>query len=213
MSQLDPTLVTAVLAGLERAVNAALDLDPGAGKALAGLEGKCFALACTAPAVSVYLLPGRDGLSLRGWYDGPITTRVRGAASDFAELASADDPAATLINGSLQLEGDSGALIQLQQIIAGLEPDWEAPLVEVLGDVAGHQLAVFLRASFSTGREASLSLRRQLEEYLHEEGRLAPSRQEVEDFYRDLQALQQRVERLQSRLGRLRRRTQQGKHS
>lgn len=210
MSVVDPTLITAALAALERAVNAALGLDPAAKIALGQLQGQSFALECTAPPLCVYLLPGPAGLSLQGWHEGPVTTRVRGAASDFAELAGADDPAATLINGSLQLEGDSAALIRLQEIIAGLDLDWEAPLVDVLGDVAGHQLAGFLRAGFATGRDASRSLLRQLEEYIHEEGRLAPSRQEVEDFYRDLQALQQRVERLQSRIARLRRRVQRG---
>lgn len=210
MASLDPTLVTAALAALEAAANAALGLDPAAGRALAELEGKCFALECSSPAFNVYLLPGQAGLRLQGWHDGPVTTRVRGAASDFSELASADDPAATLINGNLQLEGDSAALIRLQEIIAGLELDWEAPLVEVLGDVAGHQLAELLRGGLATGQRASRSLRRQLQEYIHEEGRLAPSRLELEDFYRDLQALQQRVERLQSRIARLRRRMQEG---
>lgn len=206
MTPPDPTLVTAALAGLEGAANTALALDPASQQALAELEGEVFALECTAPALHVYLLPGREGLRLQGWHEGAVTTRVRGSASDFAELASAGDPAATLINGNLQLQGDSGALIRLQQIIAGLDLDWEAPLVDSLGDVAGHQLAELLRAGFNTGQTISRSLLRQVEEYIHEEGRLAPSRQEVEDFYHDLQTLQQRVERLQSRIDRVRRR-------
>ena len=49
----------------------------------------------------------------------------------------------------------------------------------------------------------------QLEEFIHEEARLSPPRLEVEDFYADVQALGQRVERLQSRLARLRKRIAQ----
>ena len=50
-----------------------------------------------------------------GVYEGPVTTSVRGVASDFAELATAKDPAATLINGRLELRGDSAPLIELQK--------------------------------------------------------------------------------------------------
>lgn len=203
---LDPTLTTAALAALEAALNRALALDPAGQRHLAGLAERTFAIECTSPVVHVYLQPGAERTRLLGYYDGPVTTRVRGSASDFAELAGASDPAATLINGNLVLQGDSAPLIELQGIIGRLDLDWEAPLVNVLGDVAGHQLAQFLRAGFSAGTAASSSLLRQLEEFIHEEARLTPPRLEVEDFYGDVQALQQRVERLQSRLERLRKR-------
>ena len=86
--------------------------------------------------------------------------------------------------------------------------DWEAPLVDALGDVAGHQLAQLLRHAFAWGKQASTSLTRQLEEFIHEEARLSPPRLEVEDFYRDVQELGLRVDRLQSRTERLRQRLQ-----
>lgn len=208
-SSLDPTVTTAALAALEAAVNQALTLDPAARRSLARLTGCTFAIECSAPAFAVYLQPGPERVRLLGFHDGPATTRVAGTAADFAELANSSDPAATLINGNLTLQGDSAPLIELQQILGKLDPDWEAPLVDALGDVAGHQLAELLRAAFSNGRVISRSLLRQLEEFIHEEARLSPPRLEVEDFYADVQALEQRVERLQSRLARLRKRMAQ----
>jgi ubiquinone biosynthesis protein UbiJ len=206
---IDPALHTAALAALERAVNRALELAPASRAQLNKLEDCVFALHCTAPPVDVYLLPGDDRIRLLGVYDGPVTTSVRGVASDFTELATAQDPAAALINGRLELSGDSGPLLELQKILAGLEIDWEAPLVGALGDVAGHQLAQLLRGIYSWGRQASGSLGRQLEEFIHEEARLSPPRLELEDFYRDVQQLELRVERLQSRTARLQKRLQQ----
>ncbi len=206
---LDPTVTTAVLAALETALNQALALDPVAQRSLARLAGRTFAIECTEPTVAVYLQPGADRVRLLGFHDAPVTTRVNGTAKDFVELASSTDPAATLINGNLALQGDSAPLIELQQILGNLDLDWEAPLVETLGDVAGHQLAELLRAAFTSGQVVSRSLLRQLEEFIHEEARLSPPRLEVEDFYGDVQALEQRVERLQSRLARLRKRIAQ----
>lgn len=206
---IDPALHTAALAALERAVNRALELAPASRAQLNELEDCVFALHCTAPPLDVYLQPGSDRIRLLGVYDGPVTTSVRGVASDFTELAAAPDPAAALINGRLELSGDSGPLLELQKILAGLEIDWEAPLVGALGDVAGHQLAQMLRGIYSWGRQASGSLGRQLEEFIHEEARLRPPRLELEDFYRDVQELELRVERLQSRTARLQKRLQQ----
>ena len=205
---IDPTLRTAALAGLEGAMNRALALSPGAEQDLAALEGCVFALHCEAPPLDVYLQPGVGEVRLSGSYEGEITTSVRGAASDFAELAASQDPAATLINGALEIGGDSAPLLELQRILAGLEIDWEAPLVDKLGDVAGHQLAEMLRGSFAWGRQASGSLLRQLGEFIHEEARLSPPALELEDFYRDVRELNQRVERLESRSLRLRKRIQ-----
>ena len=83
-----------------------------------------------------------------------------------------------------------------------IDIDWEAPLVASLGDVAGHQLAQFLRRVFSWGKQASTGLTRQLEEFIHEEARLSPPRLEVEDFYCDVQEIGLRVDRLESRIER-----------
>lgn len=202
----DPTLNTAALAALEQLVNRALRLDSHAGEALAGLEGQVFAVNCTEPAFSAYLMPSAEGLTLAAYHEGPVTTRVRGTAADFAELATARDPAAALINGNLNLDGDSAPLIALQQTLASLDLDWEAPLVDKLGDVAGHQLAEAFRGLFSFASQARVSLERQLNEFIHEEARLCPPRLELEDFYRDVADLEQRSERLESRLQRLRKR-------
>jgi ubiquinone biosynthesis protein UbiJ len=205
-SSISPTLKTAGLAALEQALNRALALAPAGQAELSQLAGQVFALHCTAPALDVYLQPTEAGVRLMGHYEGETTTSLRGEASDFAELATSEDPAATLINGGLEVGGDSAPLLRLQQIISRLDVDWEAPLVDTLGDVAGHQLAQTLRGAAGWGRQASASLARQLGEFIHEEARLVPPRLELEDFYQDVARLNERVERLQSRTQRLRRR-------
>lgn len=202
---MDPALYTAALAALESACNRALSLSPHSQLQLGSLAGTVIGVECTRPAFTVFVVVEENGqLGLRGHHESPPSARVRGSSADFIELARAEDPAAALINGGLELHGASAPLIELQGIIADLDIDWEAPLVEVLGDVAGHQLATVLRGGFRFGRNAAHSLTRQMEEYIHEEGRLSPPRAEVEDFYGELQTLVLQVDRLESRLQRLR---------
>lgn len=203
----NPVLHTAGLAVAEAAANAALRLSPHSVLALAELADQVIALECTRPALTLYLHSDADGLlHLHGVHDGPVATRVTGSAEDFAELARADDPAATLINGGLRLEGNSTPLMAMQRIVNQLDIDWEAALVAGLGDVAGHQLATMLGAALQWSRTARGNFERQLSEFAMEEVRLAPPRLALEHFYEDVQRLSEREERLSQRIERLRRR-------
>jgi ubiquinone biosynthesis protein UbiJ len=84
-----------------------------------------------------------------------------------------------------------------------MDIDWEAPLVERLGDVMGHQIAEALRSVFSWSEGARKSLKRQLSEYLLEEGRLTPPKLELEHFFEGVQTLSMQVERAQAKVERL----------
>ena len=75
--------------------------------------------------------------------------------------------------------------------------------MDLLGDVAGHQIAKGLRKFFSWGEGARASLKRQVSEYLLEEGRLTPPKAELEHFYDAVQSVTMRVERAQSQVERL----------
>ncbi|MDP5052933.1 MAG: SCP2 sterol-binding domain-containing protein [Congregibacter sp.] len=200
-----PTLHTAGLTAAEATVNAALRLSPHSVEALKPLAGRVLALECTRPAITLYLHSEPSGeLRLQGVHEGPVATRVTGTAQDFASLAQAKDPAAALINGGIQLEGNSSTLIDMQRVFNDLDIDWEAPLVSGLGDVAGHQLAGMLSAAFNGSRQSGANLRRQLEEFAVEEARIVPPRLALEHFYEDVQKLGERSERLEQRVARLR---------
>lgn len=199
-----PTLHTAGLTGLEALINQTLKLDPASRQRLARLAGHVFLLHCTAPNIAIYLIPGAEGVSLQGVYPAEADTRLSGTASEFTKLLAADDPASALINGNLQLHGDSQALIELQKIAGDLDIDWEAPLADLFGDVIGHQLGRGLRAGFQWGWQALRNVRRQFDDYLMEESELLAPRWQVENFCNDVDQLALRTERLEARLNKWR---------
>lgn len=207
MTRHDPALVAGAFAAMETAVNRALELAPASSVELAELTGTIIAIDMTDADISCHIVVTPAGrLALRSVWEGGVTTRVRGRLQSFLALAAAEDPAATLINSDLEVLGSSAPLLALQQVVTRMDVDWEAPLVGALGDVAGHQLAEALRGAFSWGGQAARSLRRQLSEYILEEGRLSPPAAELEHFYRQIQTLTLRVDRLESRVRRLRQR-------
>ena len=199
---ISPTLHTAAIAGLEAAINAALRLDPGSRQRLAELDGHVFHWQCTSPALDLYFIPGEE-VRLCGLYEAPVDTNLKGSAQEFFKLATASDPASALINGELELHGDSQALIALQKIGSQLDIDWEQPITDLFGDVAGHMISEGLRGMHQFGLQLLRGLKRQADDYLFEEASLTPARWETEQLFDQIDDSVQRSERLQAKLGRL----------
>jgi ubiquinone biosynthesis protein UbiJ len=203
---LNPTLHTAALAALEVAINRALKMDPATAQGLQKLAGTVFQLELVGTGADIYLLPQDHGVELRGFYDGPIDSHVIGTVPDFIELVSSEDPASTLINGDIQLSGDSAPLLQLQRSLHHLDIDWEGSLAKVVGDLPAHQLGRMVRGGVRWSRQAIDSLNRQAEEFLHEEARLLPPAAELQNFYEAVTRLDVNVDRAEARLRKLQQR-------
>ena len=204
MTQHDPALLSAALAGAERALNQTIALTPTSHQELEALSGTLLGIDITSLDLTLFIdiINGTE-IALLAHCERRPDAFVRGTVEDFAALVASDDPAATLINSGIELEGSSTKLITLQQIVSKMDVDWEAPLVDALGDVMGHQLAQALRAMFHWSESARASLKRQLSEYLLEEGKLTPPKAELEHFYDSVQSLSLRVERAQSQVAKL----------
>jgi ubiquinone biosynthesis protein UbiJ len=205
----DPTLNVAAFAALERAINAALAMDPATRKRLQSLEDNCFLLECTEPAIKMYVLVTADGIRLPVVYDAKPDTHLIGPLSEFITLATAKDKPSALVNSGVRLQGDSAPLIRLADVLADIELDWEGELAKLVGDVPAHLFGEASRQLLRFGKRTHDTFLRHLEEYLHEEARLLPTQREVEDFISDVQKLSQDVERCEARVKRLQQRLQE----
>jgi ubiquinone biosynthesis accessory factor UbiJ len=204
MTKHDPALIGAALAGAERALNQAIRLAPTSHRGLEGLVGTRLGMEISSFDLTLFveIVTGPE-VRLMNHCEAPTAAFVRGSIEDFASLATSDDPAAVLINSGIELEGSSASLITLQQVISRIEIDWEAPLVDALGDVVGHQIAETIRGIFRWGEGARISLTRQLSEYLLEEGKLTPPQAELDHFFDAVQSVSMRVERAQHKVAKL----------
>ena len=203
-NQIDPALQVAILGAIETALAQALQYAPQTRAALSKLSGNSIHVRVIQPTFETTLLLA-ERPELRSVYEDKASASIEGKLSDFLQVATAEDPAIALINGELKIRGDTRLLQQVQTLVAELDLDWEAPISAVAGDVVGHQIGKGLRAFFRWGQHSRLALERQLSEYILEEARLTPSPLELEDFYRDLRHLQQRLDRCEARLKRLKR--------
>jgi len=202
---MDPTLRTALAKSLEFV----LDYDPGSRAALTALSGKVLALEITAPPFSLYLVFSESGISVSS-YGGQADCTLSGALPAVFGLLWREHH--TLAGSGVTVAGDVGLLQKLQRILGNAEFDWEQAIIDRLAVVAGpsnasllvHPLAQLLR-------DSNLWLQRQaqiapdwLRDYLTEELRLLPSRQELAMFYQDVDEVRAQSERLEAQLRKLR---------
>ena len=194
-------MLNGILRGAEIAINQALKLAPKSQIELDRLQQSVVAIEITTFEFSFFVKIDSDShVRLMTHFEQTPTIFVRGSIEDFSALVTSNDPASVLINSGIEVEGNSSTLIAFQKLISQVEIDWEAPLVAILGDVIGHQFAQAFKEFFTWREITNSSIRRQVSEYLVEEGLLTPPKAEQEHFFYSVQSLSLKVDRLEARV-------------
>ncbi len=178
----------------------ALSLDPDSAETLAALDGKRVALMLK-PLRTPVILTLREGALIasdEGESDLAISATPGAVLSMLAERGGLELPA-----GKISLSGDVDLARRLQRAAERLNPDWDAPIARLFGDVAGHQIAKGLRGLFDYARSSAQSMLHNTTEYLREESRDLIASGELAEFTDAVDALRDDVERAAARLDRL----------
>ncbi len=113
------------------------------------------------------------------------------------------DKTAVLHGPDVELDGDSGVLLELVGILQDLELDWEHELSRWMGPVASQVFSSHLRNSSRWTRESAASLRQNVADYLSEESRTLVGKHEAEARFAELDQIKLDLERLEARFARL----------
>lgn len=197
-------LASALCAPIETVINAVLKQDPASALQLQPLLGKVLRVECTSPiSVMAFFVVEDQGISLRSVYEAEPDAGIRASASAYAALMMSDSQTGALFSDAVALSGDTHLVQALHRIIGGLEIDWEDHFASVFGDVATHQFAEFVGRARRWGRQSREAVLDNVEEYLHEEARLLPSKSEVAHFSTRIDELKLRLDRINARTQRL----------
>lgn len=196
-------LTQALLAAVERGLNRVLELDSTALPRLAKLNGRVIAVQAPSPSLQMFILADGQGLRLAGQWAGAVDCTLRAPASALLRLALARDKQAVLHEPEVELDGDSGALMELAGVLQDLDLDWEYELSRWLGPVPTALLAGHLRSRAGWTRENLHSLQLSLADYLSEESRTLVGRREADARFAELDDLKLSLDRLDARIERL----------
>ncbi len=196
-------LTQALLAAVERGLNRVLELDSTALPRLGRLNGRVIAVQAQSPSLQMFVLADGQGLRLAGQWAGAVDCTLRAPASALLRLALARDKQAVLHEPEVELDGDSGALMELAGVLQDLDLDWEYELSRWLGPVPTALLAGHLRSRAGWTRENLHSLQLSLADYLSEESRTLVGRREADARFAELDDLKLSLDRLDARIERL----------
>lgn len=186
---------------LELSINKAIARDPVAQRRLGELQGKRLRLLMPFPVINLVVELGSEGINLcDGAAIETVDCEIEGSASEL--LALILDPQLAF-EGRVELRGDTLLANQVRQIGQQLDLDWGGLIGDCIGDAPAQVLLNLLNQGRSNLKEASNNLLDDLDNWLHEEIRVQPSRAELEGFYDEVDQLRLDADRLRARIERL----------
>ncbi|KTC64629.1 Protein YigP (plasmid) [Legionella adelaidensis] len=187
------------LAALQKAINKAIGLDEKMPAKLASLAGKTIEIIITPLNVSFYLTFTSTGIELLPESINPADTVIRSSPLGLIRLSFL--PASkvrSLFNDQITISGDVELGQRIKKIFDEIDIDWEGHLAHFTGDVVAYQIGSLIRGGNAIKERLSNSLKHSMTEYLQEELQLFPPREEIEDFFKEIDELSLRVERLKA---------------
>ncbi len=194
---------------LEGVLNRYLNLDPDTSSRFAALSGKIIAVELEGMGRVIYFALEPDGVRILANYAGVPDATLRGAPWALLRMGSLQSDSraarAALVSGAVQMSGDVELGQRFKQILDAVEIDWEEHLAGFVGDLLAHKLGNAARAVQGWGRQAVATLGQDFAEYQQEEAHNLPRPDDMQNFIGAVDTLRDDVERLEQRVGRLRR--------
>jgi ubiquinone biosynthesis protein UbiJ len=196
------SLPSLVLSSLEISVNRYLALDPETLSRLGAFTGKVISVELRGIGITLAMAPHGGGIQLLGDYSGKPDTVISGAPWSLARTGYGGDRGA-LFAGEVEIRGDVALGQRFEAVLREIDIDWEEQLSRLVGDVAAHQVGKLVRDTMTWGANSVDTLSRDVGEYLQEESRQLPQRDEVDAFLGAVDHLRDDVARLEARVKRL----------
>ena len=108
-----------------------------------------------------------------------------------------------MFNDKIKISGDVELGQHVKQLFDEIDIDWEGHLAQFTGDIIAHNVGSIIRRGLAFKEQLNTSIRLDLSEYLQEELRVFPPKEEIEDFFNDIDELSLSVERLDAKIVKL----------
>ena len=194
---------------LERAINAALAMDPGAEKKLQPLNGCVLEIRISNLNQSLFIGAKGNRVLLLSAEHAPTVTMTASLLA-LAKLAAKRDSAELISSRDLSFSGDAVRAQQIQRFTDNLDIDWEGLLARFIGDTPAKLLTSGARQGLTLAKTFSQNFVRDLEEFVKYELRLLPSRALADKQFDAIDQLRIASDRIEARVKALTNRIKRG---
>lgn len=178
-------------------INRQIRLITPARELCAELAGSVIAVQVVNTGMAIYFEVQSDSIRLRSEYDDEPDAIISGSLLSLASLTAGET---AIRKGDVDLRGDADVARSFRRLLQLAKPDLEEELSTVIGDAPAHAIGQLARRVGSWGRDAKDTMLQNVTEYLQEESRTLPSRNEVNAFRDDVNVLRDDAARLEARL-------------
>ncbi|NBX85334.1 MAG: hypothetical protein EBQ95_06995 [Gammaproteobacteria bacterium] len=185
------------LQALQFALNQALGLDKTITEKLKPLQGKIIEIVIMPLQVHFYIcIENEQMILLEQTLEKPDTI-IHSRPLGLIRLSLLpSSKARSLFNDEIQISGDVELGRKLKKIFDSIHVDWEGHLAYFTGDVVAHHIGKIVRKGRHLTNQYADSFKKHTHEYLVQEMQWVPEKQELEQFYKDVDDLRLRTERL-----------------
>lgn len=187
---------------LEKLINHALSLDEETLAALAQLGGKVIAFHFINTPLTLFILPGENGLTIETGLQDKPDVLIKGTPLNFMSMM-ASSSGSTSMPADMELIGDIGLAQRFQHIMQDIDIDLEEPLSKWVGDTAAFQIGKFIRNTHRFAVNTGKTLAMDMSEYLRFENEMLPDDLLIQEFCQDVDTFREDVDRLTQRVQKL----------
>lgn len=192
------------LKALQKAINHAMSLDENMPTKIQALDEKVLEMVIAPLDVNFFIQFKNGELLLLDHYEGHPDTIIHSNPLGLIRLSLLPaSKARSLFNDKIRMSGDIELGQDVKKLFDEMDIDWEGHLAYFTGDVVAHQIGSFIRKGMELKNQLSDSMRHNVTEYLQEELRILPSKNELNDFFNDVDELALSIERLDAHIKQL----------
>ncbi len=192
------------LKALQKAMNKALALDESMPEKIQQLNGRVLEIIISPLALNFYIQFSDKEIKLLEQYSKAADTVIHSSPIGLIRLSLLPaSKARSLFNDNIRISGDVELGQNVKKLFDSLDIDWEAHLAYFTGDVVAHKVGSLFRRGKRFAHQFQDSMQQNVTEYLQEEVRLCPSKEELDDFFNDIDDLALSVERLEAKLSQI----------
>ena len=199
MNQL-PRTVTSLI---DAAINRYLALDPGSPAKIAALDGKVLEVMLKELDVPLYLRVSEQHVDVLPGCEDTVHSTMRASIISLIKMGLSQDSGEGVIGADIDMSGDMETGRRFHDLLKNADIDWEEILAQYTGDILAHKIGNSVRAVSRWGQNTIDTLSRDLSEYLQEESRQLPSRNEIAQYLENVDRLRLSVDRAEARIRQL----------
>lgn len=196
-------MMTRLLTTIENAINTYLKQDSESLNRLAKLSGKVIAIHLNPFSYSFYCRFNDNAVSLATTSLTPPNAEITGTPLQLAGVMLAKENRQQFFADDVNISGDAETAFEVVELFDKVQIDWEEHTARLLGDIPAHHIGQLASQLKNWVAKTSAHFTADASDYLHEETEWFPVREELNEFFADIDTLRMDADRLEARFNHL----------